>query len=64
MDEVQTGCGPTGKFWAHEHFNLDGPPDMVTFSKKMITGGIYFKQELRPKQPYRIFNTWIGDPSN
>jgi 4-aminobutyrate aminotransferase/(S)-3-amino-2-methylpropionate transaminase len=31
MDEVQTGCGPTGKFWAHEHFNLDGPPDIVSF---------------------------------
>ena len=62
MDEVQTGGGPTGKMWAHEYFGLDGPPDIVTFSKKMITGGFYHKRELRPKQGFRIFNTWVGDP--
>ncbi|KAL0272296.1 UNVERIFIED_CONTAM: hypothetical protein PYX00_005329 [Menopon gallinae] len=63
MDEVQTGGGPTGKFWCHEHFNLDSPPDVVTYSKKMIIGGYYFGKDFMPKQPYRIFNTWMGDPS-
>jgi 4-aminobutyrate aminotransferase / (S)-3-amino-2-methylpropionate transaminase len=29
VDEVQTGIGATGKFWAHEHWNLEDPPDMV-----------------------------------
>jgi len=62
IDEVQTGGGPTGKIWAHEYFNLSGPPDIVTFSKKMLTGGFYNKAELSPKQGYRIFNTWVGDP--
>jgi 4-aminobutyrate aminotransferase/(S)-3-amino-2-methylpropionate transaminase len=62
MDEVQTGGGPTGLMWGHEHFNLKGSPDIVTFSKKMLTGGFYTKPELSPKQPYRIFNTWVGDP--
>ena len=62
MDEVQTGGGPTGKMWAHEFFELDGPPDIVTFSKKMLTGGFYNKPELSPKQSYRVFNTWVGDP--
>ena len=62
MDEVQTGGGPTGKIWAHEHFELETAPDIVTFSKKMLTGGIYHKPEWRPKQGYRIFNTWVGDP--
>lgn len=62
MDEVQTGGGPTGKLWAHEHFELEQPPDVVTFSKKMITGGFFNKPELSPKQAYRIFNTWVGDP--
>ena len=33
------------------------------FSKKMLTGGFFHKPELRPKQPYRILNTWVGDPS-
>lgn len=63
IDEVQTGCGPTGKFWAHEHFNLDSPPDIVTFSKKMLIGGFFYKNPFRPDKPYRIFNTWLGDPS-
>ncbi|XP_045213587.2 4-aminobutyrate aminotransferase, mitochondrial-like [Mercenaria mercenaria] len=63
MDEVQTGCGVTGKFWAHEHFNLTDTPDIVTFSKKMLTGGFYKKASFQPKEGYRIFNTWVGDPS-
>lgn len=62
IDEVQTGGGPTGKFWCHEHFDLAGPPDVVTFSKKMQLGGFYHSLELRPQQEYRIFNTWVGDP--
>ena len=57
MDEVQTGGGPTGKIWAHEYFELETAPDIVTFSKKMLTGGIYHKPEFRPKQAYRIFET-------
>ncbi|KAI1173767.1 aminotransferase class-III-domain-containing protein [Nemania sp. FL0916] len=64
VDEVQTGVGATGKFWAHEHWNLPTPPDMVTFSKKAQTAGYYFGDPtLRPNKPYRQFNTWMGDPA-
>lgn len=64
VDEVQTGVGATGKFWAHDHWNLAEPPDMVTFSKKAQTAGYYFgNPDLRPNKPYRQFNTWMGDPS-
>lgn len=64
VDEVQTGVGATGKFWAHEHWNLQDPPDMVTFSKKAQTAGYYFgNPDLRPNKPYRQFNTWMGDPA-
>ncbi|EPQ11868.1 4-aminobutyrate aminotransferase, mitochondrial [Myotis brandtii] len=62
VDEVQTGGGCTGKFWAHEHWGLDDPADVMTFSKKMMTGGFFHREELRPNAPYRIFNTWLGDP--
>lgn len=62
-DEVQTGCGPTGTFWAHEQWSLTDPPDIVSFGKKMLTGGFYYKDEFRAKQPYRIMNTWVGDPT-
>ncbi|CAO2641878.1 4-aminobutyrate aminotransferase, mitochondrial [Lemmus lemmus] len=63
VDEVQTGGGCTGKFWAHEHWGLDDPADVMSFSKKMMTGGFFHKEEFRPSAPYRIFNTWLGDPS-
>jgi 4-aminobutyrate aminotransferase/(S)-3-amino-2-methylpropionate transaminase len=64
VDEVQTGVGATGKFWAHEHWGLETPPDMVTFSKKAQTAGYYFgNPDLVPTKPYRQFNTWMGDPA-
>ena len=62
IDEVQTGLGATGKLWAHEHFDLAESPDLVTFAKKMQTGGYYFRKDLNPQQPFRILNTWLGDP--
>jgi 4-aminobutyrate aminotransferase/(S)-3-amino-2-methylpropionate transaminase len=66
MDEVQTGVGATGRFWAHEHFfgPADDGPDIVTFSKKAQTAGFYYgNPDLRPNKPYRQFNTWMGDPA-
>ncbi|KIV91209.1 4-aminobutyrate aminotransferase [Exophiala mesophila] len=64
VDEVQTGFGATGKFWGHEHWQLETPPDMVTFSKKAQTAGYFFGNErLIPDKAYRQFNTWIGDPA-
>ncbi len=38
MDEVQTGIGLTGKFWAHEHFEVR--PDIISFGKKTQVCGI------------------------
>lgn len=64
VDEVQTGVGATGKFWAHDHWKMAEPPDMVTFSKKAQTAGYYYANtDLRPNKPYRQFNTWMGDPA-
>ncbi|KAI7894442.1 4-aminobutyrate aminotransferase [Mucor mucedo] len=62
VDEVQTGVGATGTFWAHEAWNLPSPPDMVTFSKKFQAAGFYLSPRLRPAQAYRLYNTWMGDP--
>jgi len=60
MDEVQTGGGASGKMWCHEHFGIEA--DVVSFSKKMLSGGIYHNLEHRPPHPGRILNTWVGDP--
>lgn len=62
FDEVQTGGGATGKMWCHEWFDLPEPADVVTFSKKMQLGGYFHRMEMLPPHPYRVFNTWMGDP--
>lgn len=62
VDEVQTGVGATGTFWAHEQWSLSSPPDYVTFSKKMQIAGFYHKRATRAPHPWRNFNTWMGDP--
>lgn len=62
VDEVQTGVGATGTFWAHEAWNLPTPPDMVTFSKKFQAAGFFLSGKLRPTHAYRLYNTWMGDP--
>jgi len=61
-DEVQTGVAITGKWWAHEYWGLEDSPDIVTFAKKMSTGGFYYRDELKWRDGYRIYNTWMGDP--
>ena len=50
VDEVQTGGGATGRMWHHETWDLPRPPDVMTFSKKMMTGGFYFTEELMHKE--------------
>ena len=62
VDEVQTGVGATGTFWAHEQWGLATPPDIVTFSKKMQIAGYFHGDALKPSHPYRNYNTWMGDP--
>jgi len=63
VDEVQTGGGPSGKIWAHEHWNLVDPPDIVVFAKKLQIAGYYHTDAFKPTMPYQIFNTWMGDPA-
>ncbi|KAH3869860.1 hypothetical protein DPMN_033031 [Dreissena polymorpha] len=54
VDEVQNGCGATGLFWAHEHFRFSDTPYVVTFSKKMLTGGFFSKESFVPKDVSKV----------
>eukprot|EP00933_Yihiella_yeosuensis_P071682 TRINITY_DN79911_c0_g1_i1.p1 TRINITY_DN79911_c0_g1~~TRINITY_DN79911_c0_g1_i1.p1 ORF type:complete len:564 (-),score=105.33 TRINITY_DN79911_c0_g1_i1:147-1838(-) len=63
VDEVQTGLYASGHTWAHEAWGLEESPDFVSFSKKALLGGYYYRDEYQPPQGYRIFNTWMGDPT-
>ena len=66
-DEVQTGVGLTGKFWAHEHFGENARPDIVAFGKKMQVCGILVGNKVDEietnvfKVPSRINSTWGGN---
>lgn len=62
VDEVQTAMA-TGSLWAHSKWNLQTPPDAVTFSKKLQAAGFYHNLDLKATLPYRNFNTWLGDPT-
>ncbi|MFM9888681.1 MAG: aminotransferase class III-fold pyridoxal phosphate-dependent enzyme, partial [Burkholderiales bacterium] len=64
FDEVQTGFGATGKMWAHEHFDLPAPPDVVTWAKKAQNGVLFVSEALAVFfQEEKKFNTtWEGDP--
>ncbi len=44
MDEVQSGVGITGKFWAHEHTTIK--PDIISFGKKTQVCGILASNRL------------------
>jgi L-lysine 6-transaminase len=66
-DEVQTGVGLSGKFWAHEHFGEHARPDIVAFGKKMQVCGILVGNKVDELEtnvfrvPSRINSTWGGN---
>lgn len=57
VDETKTGCGQTGKMWAHEHWWLSdrdgGCPDFVTFGGKAGISGFYstYENRMHPSCP-------------
>ena len=65
-DEVQTGVGLSGKFWAHEHFGEYARPDILAFGKKMQVCGILVGNKVDEiesnvfKVSSRINSTWGG----
>lgn len=64
FDEVQTGIGATGKWWAYQHHGIT--PDVVCFAKKMQVGGILVGDRIDDVEdnvfhkPGRINSTWGG----
>jgi L-lysine 6-transaminase len=65
FDEVQTGVGLTGRFWAHQHFGVQ--PDLVAFGKKMQVCGMLAGGRIdeEPENVFRVSSrinsTWGGN---
>ncbi|WP_010532043.1 4-aminobutyrate--2-oxoglutarate transaminase [Lentibacillus jeotgali] len=64
-DEIQTGFGRTGKYFAMDHFGVE--PDLVTVSKSMAAGlpisGIIGRQEVMDfAQKGELGGTYCGTP--
>ena len=65
FDEVQSGVGITGEFWAHQSLGIK--PDIIAFGKKTQVCGILAGRKLDEvddhvfKMPSRINSTWGGN---
>ncbi|MEM0346871.1 MAG: aminotransferase class III-fold pyridoxal phosphate-dependent enzyme, partial [Thermoplasmatales archaeon] len=65
VDEVQSGMGITGKWWAHQHFGIK--PDIIAFGKKSQVCGIMAGSKVDEveenvfKVSSRINSTWGGN---
>jgi 4-aminobutyrate aminotransferase len=56
VDEIQTGLGRTGKWWACEHYGI--VPDLITSAKALRVGATLGRRAVFPKDPMRISSTW------
>lgn len=65
FDEVQTGVGMTGEFWAHQAIGVE--PDIISFGKKTQVCGILAGRRLDEVEDHvfkmgsRINSTWGGN---
>ena len=55
-DEIQTGMGRTGTWWASQQLGLE--PDLITIGKALRIGAVAGKKELFPKVQGRLGSTW------
>ena len=59
MDEVVCGFGRTGKFWGHEHFDVD--PHMITMAKGLASSYEALSATVVKQEIYDLF---LNDPAD
>ena len=59
-DEIQSGMGRTGEFWASDHYPIE--PDVIASAKALRVGATVSRAEVFPEETSRISSTWgAGD---
>lgn len=59
-DEIQSGMGRTGEFWATDHFPIE--PDVICAAKGARVGATLAAEDVFPSETARISSTWgAGD---
>jgi 4-aminobutyrate aminotransferase len=58
VDEIQSGLGRTGKWFAFEHFDM--VPDVITLGKTLRVGATVARNDMAPDQAGRLGGTWSG----
>jgi 4-aminobutyrate aminotransferase len=59
-DEIQSGMGRTGEFWASDHYAFD--PDVITAAKGLRVGATIAREDVFPEESSRLSSTWgAGD---
>ena len=59
-DEIQSGLGRTGEWWASDHYAFD--PDVIASAKGLRVGATISREEVFPDERSRLSSTWgAGD---
>ena len=58
FDEVQSGMGRTGKWWAYQHYGVE--PDILTVAKALQVGATIYDKKYEPNESGVLSSTWGG----
>jgi len=56
IDEVQSGMGRTGNWWAYQHYGIE--PDIMTVAKGLQVGAVVYERSYEPGEPGVLSSTW------
>jgi len=58
IDEVQSGIGRTGRWWAFENYDIE--PELMTAAKSLQVGATILSKDYDPNEPGAVSSTWGG----